>query len=113
MTPNKRLREALQAATELCQTLMPERKVHHNSNLHISLTHSLPLRRSELEPFKNALSERISAFNKFNISVVGQMVGFQNSVARKGDIVRGRAFLAIRVGAGHDVVRQHIAHLYC
>jgi hypothetical protein len=96
----------LQAATEYCQTLLPGRVLHSNTKLHISLTHPLPLRRSQLEPFKTALHGQISALGKFHVSIVGQMVGFQNSLAREGDVIRGRAFLAIRVGAGHDAVRQ-------
>lgn len=104
VTPSKQLAKVLQEATAFCQTLLPHQTLHSSPTLHVSLTHPLPLRRAQIDPFRADLARRIAGFGKFKLSAVGALVGYRNGRATGGEGSGGRAFLAIRVGAGHDTV---------
>ncbi|WWD16603.1 hypothetical protein CI109_101031 [Kwoniella shandongensis] len=82
-------------------TLLPSHTIHPLlPSLHISLTHSLPLRRHQIAPFRDqlraALTSPRSRAGPFKLSFVGGVKGYDNHIAGNG----GRAFLALRVGAG-------------
>ncbi|WWC87794.1 uncharacterized protein L201_002686 [Kwoniella dendrophila CBS 6074] len=86
------------------QDEIPGHKIHSLlSNLHISLTHPLPLRRHQIESFRNQLSNCLrSQSSNFKLSFASDLKVYynrsQNNDAEEGS--GGRAFLALRVGAG-------------
>ena len=61
------------------------------SHLHVSLTHPLPLRVSQIALFKSALSTCLATTPRFRLSLAG-LKPYTNG--------QGRAFLALRIGAG-------------
>lgn len=75
------------------------------SSLHISLTHPLPLRRSQIDTFRDGLRssvrrEAATLERPLTLSFAGQVVGFVNGRRYGGDGTGGRAFLALRIAAG-------------
>ncbi|OXG15039.1 hypothetical protein C367_05703 [Cryptococcus neoformans Ze90-1] len=66
-------------------------------NLHISLTRPVPLRRHQIQPFRDELASRLGQICPFKLSLVGSVKAYYNEVTGGGS---NRAFLALRVGAG-------------
>lgn len=71
-------------------------------NLHISLTRPVPLRRHQIQPFRDELASRLGQICPFKLSLVGSVKAYYNEVTGGGS---NRAFLALRVGAGAREVR--------
>jgi hypothetical protein len=81
------------------------------TNLHISLTHPLPLRRAQTTTFQSDLTHALSMLGNstqtsggaFRLSLAG-VQGYMNGRRTGGEGSGGRAFLALRVGAGSQEV---------
>lgn len=71
-------------------------------SLHISLTRPVPLRRHQIQPFKDELASRLGQICTFKLSLTGSVKAYYNEVTGGGS---NRVFLALRVGAGVSEVR--------
>ena len=86
-------------------------------DLHVSLTHPFPLRRSQIESFAADLTQRLLSSSSrisngpFQLSFAGGLKMYYNGVKTGGQGTGGRAFLAFQVGAGHPEVRAASYHL--
>jgi hypothetical protein len=96
-----------------------ERSVTGRLPLHISLTHPLPLRRSQIRSFRDDLAHRLGELGAgasmkeglgFRLSLAQRVSGYVNGRRYGGEGVGGRAFLALRVGAGSKEV-SHVLYL--
>ena len=76
--------------------------------LHISLTHPLPLRRNQRRPIHNDVVHQLSKHEvkAFKLSMAGTVRVYFNGRRYGGEGSGGRAFLALRVGAGSSEVCQ-------
>ncbi|KAL0252412.1 hypothetical protein I308_101803 [Cryptococcus tetragattii IND107] len=72
-------------------------------NLHISLTRPVPLRRHQIQPFRDELASRLGQTCAFKLSLVGSVNPYYNEVTGGGS---NRAFLALRVGAGASELKK-------
>ncbi|KJE01599.1 hypothetical protein I311_04761 [Cryptococcus gattii NT-10] len=72
-------------------------------NLHISLTRPVPLRRHQIQPFRDELASRLGQICAFKLSLVGAVNSYYNEVTGGGS---NRAFLALRVGAGASELKK-------
>lgn len=87
----------------LLETPTPSQKA---GELHISITHPLPLRRSQVDPLRVELAAALKAWARtrqvenIKCSLAGVPTIYYNGKATGGDGKGGRAFLALRVGAG-------------
>ncbi|WVO13235.1 hypothetical protein L204_100848 [Cryptococcus depauperatus] len=69
--------------------------------LHISLTRPLPLRRHQIQSFRDKLSEKLSRCGAFRLSLAGRVKAYSNEIHEGVQgLAKGRGFLALRVGAG-------------
>ncbi|WVQ78733.1 hypothetical protein IAT38_000820 [Cryptococcus sp. DSM 104549] len=68
------------------------------NGLHISLTRPIPLRRDQITAFRSALSKQLGNVKGFRLSLAGGLKTYHNEGEGGGH--GGRAFLALRVGAG-------------
>ena len=73
-----------------------------SQSLHISLTHPLALRRSQIGTFRDDLSVRLatSGIQPFTSSLAPGVRVYFNGRRYGGQGIGGRAFLALRLGAG-------------
>ncbi|KAE8539737.1 hypothetical protein D1P53_003673 [Cryptococcus gattii VGV] len=72
-------------------------------NLHISLTRPVPLRRHQIQPFRDELASGLGQTCAFKLSLVGSVNPYYNEVTGGGS---NRAFLALRVGAGASELKK-------
>lgn len=78
--------------------------------LHISITHSLPLRRDQVESLRIDLTTALEKWSRtrgirdFKCSLAGSPTVYYNGKATGGEGGGGRAFIALRVGAGSTEV---------
>ncbi|WVQ64818.1 uncharacterized protein L199_002987 [Kwoniella botswanensis] len=101
LKPSSGLRAVLEEILRSIQDELPNHTIHSLlSSLHISLTHPLPLRRDQILPFRNSLAGRLKTLNKFKLSFASEMKIYYNRLSGGEEGSGGRAFLALRVGAG-------------
>lgn len=87
----------------LLETPTPSQKA---GELHISITHPLPLRRSQVDPLRIELTTalkswaRTSRLESITCSLSATPTVYYNGKVTGGEGSGGRAFLALRVGAG-------------
>jgi len=87
----------------LLETPTPSQKA---GELHISITHPLPLRRSQVDPLRLELSSALKVWARkrhvesIKCSLAGVPTVYYNWKATGGEGNGGRAFMALRVGAG-------------
>jgi len=114
------LRDVLESLIDRIRVLCPGFEVHSlldsppqpnetrtkSQALHISLTHPLPLRRSQTKAFQADLTHRLAegGSKSFKLSLAGALRVYYNGRRYGGEGKGGRAFLALRVGAGSDEV---------
>lgn len=74
--------------------------------LHVSLTHPLPLRRSQIDPFRLAVTKNIRSLGlvPLHLSFAGALTAYTNGRRTGGEGTGGRAFLALRTSAGSEQV---------
>ncbi|ALO60446.1 hypothetical protein CNC01375 [Cryptococcus deneoformans JEC21] len=72
-------------------------------SLHISLTRPVPLRRHQIQPFKDELASRLGQICTFKLSLTGSVKAYYNEVTGGGS---NRVFLALRVGAGVSELKK-------
>ncbi|WVW80048.1 hypothetical protein I302_102021 [Kwoniella bestiolae CBS 10118] len=95
------LRMILEEVLKAIQDELPTHTMHSLlSSLHISLTHPLPLRRHQIIPFRNALTDRLRTGDKFRLSFASEIKVYYNRLEGGEEGSGGRAFVALRVGAG-------------
>lgn len=120
------LRRALDELVAVAQTKLPGYTLHSllatptpsqkAGELHVSLTHPLPLRASQVEPFRAELSDnlrrwsRSTALSSFKCSLAGRLSVYYNGKATGGEGAGGRAFMALRLGAGAREVCSRSFH---
>lgn len=114
------------ASTSSDQTKPTLHSQDKDEPLHISLTHPLPLRRSQILPFRDELRSALlsarassgttrggpgsgSESGPVRLSLPGEVVGFVNGRRSGGEGRGGRAFLALRVSAGSPDVSKDSA----
>ena len=91
----------------LLETPTPSQKA---GELHISITHPLPLRRSQVDPLRIELTTALKSWARtmhlesIKCSLSGTPTVYYNGKATGGEGSGGRAFLALRVGAGASEV---------
>ncbi|WWC60210.1 uncharacterized protein I303_102776 [Kwoniella dejecticola CBS 10117] len=119
-------RTVLEDVLSVFQEEVPSHKIHSLlSSLHISLTHPLPLRRHQIDPLRAALADRLrSTRRSFRMSLASEIKVYYNrststnaaassaALRAEGEGSGGRAFIALRVGAGanelEDILDQII-----
>ncbi|KAK4687613.1 U6 snRNA phosphodiesterase, partial [Tremellales sp. Uapishka_1] len=84
--------------------------LHPFPSLHISLTHPLPLRRSQIPAFQSDLTSALRGLPPFRLSLSSQVRHYQNGKKYGGEGSGGRGFLALRVGAGHTELERLLQH---
>ncbi|WWC68721.1 uncharacterized protein I206_102655 [Kwoniella pini CBS 10737] len=95
------LRKVLEEILTSLQDQIPNHEIYSLvSSLHISLTNSLPLRRHQIIPFRNELTNRLKSIGKFKLSFTSEIKVYYNRLTSGEEYSGGRAFLALRVGAG-------------
>jgi hypothetical protein len=118
LVPNHVIHSFLLPATSAAASNVPGgRPVTGRLPLHISLTHPLPLRRSQIRSFRDDLAHRLGGRGGlgglgagmteglgFRLSLAQRVSGYVNGRRYGGEGVGGRAFLALRVGAGSKEV---------
>ncbi|WWC97052.1 hypothetical protein V866_003929 [Kwoniella sp. B9012] len=103
--PSSGLRAVLEEILRSIQDELPNHTIHSLfSSLHISLTHPLPLRRDQILPFRNSLAGRLKTVNKFKLSYASEIKVYYNRLSGGEEGSGGRAFLALRVGAGTNEI---------
>lgn len=121
---NHDIHSFLLPATSAAVSNVPGEQTPKSSRLplHISLTHPLPLRRSQIRSFRDDLAHRlggpgglgglglgglgagVTEASGFRLSLAQRVSGYVNGRRYGGEGVGGRAFLALRVGAGSKEV---------
>jgi hypothetical protein len=112
----KSLRTVISDLVAHAQTQLPKHVIHslletptpsqQAGELHISITHPLPLRRSQVDPLRIELITalkiwaRMRRVGSMRCSLAGCPSVYYNGKATGGEGKGGRAFLALRVGAG-------------
>lgn len=112
----KALRTALADLITSAQTELPRHTIYNlletptpsqnSGELHISITHPLPLRRSQVDPLRIELTTALKSWARtrgiesLKCSLSGSPTVYYNGKATGGEGSGGRAFLALRVGAG-------------
>ena len=112
----KPLRTALTDLAAQAQGELPRHTIHNlletptpsqkAGELHISITHPLPLRRSQVDPLRVELTSGVKSWARtrhlenIKCSLSGTPTVYYNGKATGGEGSGGRAFLALRVGAG-------------
>lgn len=125
LVPNHDIHSFLLPATSAAVSNVPGEQTPKSSRLplHISLTHPLPLRRSQIRSFRDDLAHRlggpgglgglgelgglgagVTEGSGFRLSLAQRVSGYVNGRRYGGEGVGGRAFLALRVGAGSKEV---------
>ncbi|KAK6907250.1 hypothetical protein I203_101240 [Kwoniella mangroviensis CBS 8507] len=98
-------RAVLEGILRSIQDELPNHTIHSLlSSLHISLTHPLPLRRDQILPFRNSLAGRLKTVHKFKLSFASEMKIYYNRLSGGEEGNGGRAFVALRVGAGANEI---------
>ena len=121
MKISKKLRIELDNLIQETQKRLPDHVIHSSlstptpsqtaGELHVSLTHPLPLRISQVDDFRTELSRSISQWSTRNsvtsirTSLAGWTSVYFNGRATGGEGTGGRAFMALRLGAGSSEVR--------
>lgn len=79
-----------------------EKRADRYLPLHVSLTHPLPLRRSQIDTFRLDVQQAIKRLSlaPFRLSFAGQVTGYVNGRRTGGEGSGKRAFLALRTSAG-------------
>lgn len=124
MRAPKSLRTAISDLVTHAQTRLPDHVIHSlletptpsqkAGELHISITHPLPLRRSQVDPLRVELTSALKSWARnrgiesMKCSLAGIPSVYYNGKATGGEGRGGRAFLALRVGAGATEVRSLI-----
>lgn len=103
--------QSLCAQHELHSLLDPPQPEGASSKLptlHISLTHPLPLRRSQINDLQSDLQNKLrdQGLRAFRLSLAAKIRMYYNGRRYGGEGVGGRAFLALRVGAGSTEVGE-------
>lgn len=113
---------------EKARQLCPDTTIHSflatgtngHGRLHISLNHPFPLRRSQIDAFRAELSQRVSTSKAtrgsgsggFTVSLAGGVKVYQNGRRYGGEGAGGRAFMALRVGAGAKEVSGDLVEVW-
>ncbi|WRT65611.1 uncharacterized protein IL334_002556 [Kwoniella shivajii] len=113
--PSK-LRLILEQVISTFQEELPTYTIHSSlSSLHISLTHPLPLRRDQIIPFRDQLADRLRIRKQFSLSFAGGIKVYYNRSMKDGahgeEGSGGRAFLALRLGAGAIEVKEIVEQI--
>ena len=115
MNPTKTLVATLNALADHIQFLVPDYRIVRNylpSNpaLHVSLTHPLALRRSQIDDFRNdvfrACKSALPEGKGVAVSLAGDVSVYHNGTRTGGVGQGGRAFFALRLGAGQPEVSR-------
>jgi hypothetical protein len=112
----KSLRTVISDLVAHAQSHLPSHVIHslletptpsqQAGELHISITHPLPLRRSQVDPLRIELIAALQTWARtrrvenMRCSLAGIPSVYYNGKATGGEGKGGRAFLALRVGAG-------------
>ncbi|WVR03900.1 hypothetical protein IAU60_000899 [Kwoniella sp. DSM 27419] len=107
------LRLVLQKAIDDLQLQLPPHTIHSSlRDLHISLSHPLPLRRHQIASVRDDLRSQLSGRSPFKLSFAGGIKVYYNRVIGAPEGAAGRAFFALRVGAGaqdlEDLLDKHV-----
>jgi len=101
-----KLRTEIEGYCSSVTAACPEPELHGmlelGSDLHISLSHAFPLRQYQIASFKARLADCLlrAKTSRFHASLAGRVKVYYNGRRYGGDGHGGRAFLALRVGAG-------------
>ncbi|ORX33636.1 hypothetical protein BD324DRAFT_209271 [Kockovaella imperatae] len=111
LSVSNRLRQALENIIARARVLCPNItlvSLLESQYLHISLTHPLPLRRSQIEPVASSVTRllRASASRPFRLAFAGDLKVYYNGRQTGGQGTGGRAFLAFQIGAGHPEIND-------
>ena len=120
MKISKALKKELETLIQDAQRHFPDHVLHSllstptpsqtAGELHVSLTHPLPLRVSQVDEFRTELSRITKRWatrtkmTSIRVSLAGKVSVYYNGKATGGEGTGGRAFMALRLGAGSTEV---------